>query len=266
MWSLHDRFEGSVDETTCSSEIESFATCGQLLPVVGRRLVGDANYEVELIYGARRLFAARKLDKPLAVEIRELTDREGIIIMDIENRQRKDLTAYERGVGFAHWLRVGLFDSQEALAKDLGISAAQISRLLRLAQLPAVILDAFAVPLVIRESWALNISEALCDPDRRSVTIKKARSIAAVTPRPPPREVYRQLLTAAIRGRKVRSTSHDEAVKDTNGEQLFRIRYYQDSVALIFSRRNLTDELLFFIREAVVSVLTRVMVADLRPS
>lgn len=65
MWSLHDRCDRHVNEETCRAEIESFATHGQLVPAPGRLLRDDPDHEVELIYGARRLFVARHLNRPL---------------------------------------------------------------------------------------------------------------------------------------------------------------------------------------------------------
>jgi ParB family chromosome partitioning protein len=109
MWDMHDRLESHITEATCRSEIQSCAKHGQLVPVMGRKLHGDPDFDVELIYGARRLFVARHLNMPLSVELRELTDRAGLIAMDIENRVRKDISPYERGMSYSRWLRSGLF-------------------------------------------------------------------------------------------------------------------------------------------------------------
>src|SRR5688572_27296988 len=84
VWNLHDRFTSEVNEQTCRAEIDSFSMHGQLVPVLGRRLTDDPDHEIELIYGARRLFAARHLKMPLLVELRDVSDREGLIAMDIE--------------------------------------------------------------------------------------------------------------------------------------------------------------------------------------
>src|SRR5690242_15233583 len=92
MWDLHDRLEGELDEAGCRDEIESMRKHGQLVPVLARALRGDPDYDFELIYGARRLWVARHLNRPVEVEVREMTDREAIIAMDVENRQRKDLS------------------------------------------------------------------------------------------------------------------------------------------------------------------------------
>ena len=146
MWSLHDRCDRHVNEQTCRAEIESFETRGQLVPALGRPLRDDPDHDVELIYGARRLFVARHLNRSLLVDVREMSDREAIVAMDVENRQRTDISSYERGVSYARWLRNGHFGSQEDIARALRISSSQVSRLLRLAKLPSVILGAFTSP------------------------------------------------------------------------------------------------------------------------
>ena len=59
MWALHDRLEDYVTAASCKAEIESFQKHGQLVPALGRALKGNPDYDIELIYGARRLFVAR---------------------------------------------------------------------------------------------------------------------------------------------------------------------------------------------------------------
>src|SRR5690348_8381159 len=95
MWDLHDRLESYLSPANCRAEIDSFLRHGQLIPAVGRPIKGDPDFDVEVVCGARRLFVARHLNKPLLVELREMTDREVIIAIDIENRQRTDISPYE---------------------------------------------------------------------------------------------------------------------------------------------------------------------------
>src|SRR5689334_1689624 len=110
VWSLHSRADECLTEESCKTEIESFEKHGQLVPVLGRRIRDNSNYDIELIYGARRLFVACYLNQPLRVDVRTISDRDGIIAMDLENRLRKDISAYERGASYARWLRDGHFD------------------------------------------------------------------------------------------------------------------------------------------------------------
>src|SRR5262245_40063136 len=98
MWDYHDRLGDEITSSSCASWIESMKRHGQKQPVLGRRIAGKGDYEFELIFGARRLFAARSLGIELTVELRELDDRAALIEMDIENRVRRDISPYERGM------------------------------------------------------------------------------------------------------------------------------------------------------------------------
>ncbi|MET0660526.1 MAG: ParB N-terminal domain-containing protein, partial [Steroidobacteraceae bacterium] len=61
VWKLHNRRQESITELTCKAEIEAFIAHGQFVPALGRPLHDDPDHEIELIYGARRLFVARHL-------------------------------------------------------------------------------------------------------------------------------------------------------------------------------------------------------------
>lgn len=255
MWPLHDRLECHVNEETCRSEIESFSRQGQLVPVLGRPLRGDLEYDVELIYGARRLFVARHINKPLLVEIRELGDRDALIAMDIENRQRTDISPYERGLSYARWLRSGHFKTQDEIARALRVSSSQVSRLLKLARLPSVIIGAFNGPLEICEGWGLSLIDALDDPKKRDATLRKARAICSSSAALPAREVYRELLRASVLGAKPKSRTHDEVIKDVHGAALFRIRQQRNSIALVLPVEKMQARVLDDIRRTLASML-----------
>lgn len=258
MWDLHDRMDAGLSEKMCRGEIESFSSQGQLVPALGRRLKGSADYDVELICGARRLFVARHINRDLTVELREMSDREALIAMDAENRLRVDISPYERGMSYARWLRSGHFQSQEDIARGLKISAAQVSRLLKLARLPAIVVDAFPSPLDIHESWGLQLSEILDDPLRRQQAIQHARAISAQTPRPPGKEVFRQLLASGAKGQRPKANSRDEVVKDDRGRPLFRIRQLRNSVALLLPATRVSARTLSLIRQSLSSVMSSV--------
>ncbi len=260
MWALHDRLDSHLTEETCKAEIDSFCRHGQLIPVLGRALHGDPSYDVELVYGARRLFVARHLNKPLKVQLRDMSDKDAIIAMDIENRQRKDISPYERGLSYAQWLRSGYFASQDDIARALKVSSSQVSRLLKLARLPSVIVAAFASPSEICEGWGLDIIEALDDPMRRQATVDAARAMAKATRRYPAREVYQQLLTASARGRKLKIRTHDEVVKDANGSPLFRIRQQSSSIALVLPMEKVSASMLEVIRRSISGILQHTFV------
>jgi ParB family transcriptional regulator, chromosome partitioning protein len=266
MWDFHDRLDMHVNEETCKCEIESFERHGQLIPVLGRRLRADATHDIELIYGARRLFVAQFLNKPLLVKICDVTDKEAIIAMDIENRQRRSVSPYEQGLAYAEWLRAKHFDSQDDLAKALRISSSQVSRLLKIARLPAVIINAFGSPLDVREGWGLDLSAALDDPIKKPALIEKARSVACKSARPVAAEVYRQLIASAVSGRPPKKPSHDEIVKGDGGAPLFRVHHQRNTIAVLLPVETASAFVMNDVKKALVEILQRHRVAASRYS
>ena len=256
MWDYHDRLETQLNEQRCRAEIDSIARHGQLVPVLGRRLSNDPDYDVELIFGSRRLFVARHLNMPLRVELRELGDREALAAMDIENRLRQDISPYERGVSYARWLRAGHFKSQDDIARALRVSGSQVSRLLKLAHLPAIVIDAFGDPVNICETWGLDLMEALEDSSRRQPTLRRAREIASGKDRPPARDVYQQLLAIRAGVRKLVAKTRDDVIKDNFGNPLFRMRRLRGAVSLILPIERLSGDSVQRVCRAVAEVLS----------
>lgn len=255
-WHMHERLEEYISEKSCEAEISSFREHGQLVPLIGRRIAGDPLHDIEIICGLRRLFVARHINKPLAVELRELSDSECFIAMDMENRQRKDVSPYERGLSYARWLRTTHFKSQDDLARALKISAPQVSRLLKLSRLPSVIVNAFPSAAEIREGWGGEISDALDDAVRRQSIIRTARALAETHPRPAAQDVFRHLIiSSSATGRKPRMGSHDQVVKGDNGVVLFRMRHQINSVALILPLDKISTRALQDIQSAVANIM-----------
>jgi len=91
MWEMHDRAAELLTADACRDVIRSFKEHGQALPALGRQAKNIPGIDVELIYGARRLYAAQHLNVKLAVEIVEIDDDEAIQRMYIENAHRADL-------------------------------------------------------------------------------------------------------------------------------------------------------------------------------
>ncbi|HWW21259.1 MAG TPA: ParB/RepB/Spo0J family partition protein [Steroidobacteraceae bacterium] len=255
VWALHDRLDDYVNEESCKAEIESFAAHGQLVPTLGRALRNDPDYDVEIIYGARRLFVAQHLGVALKVELREMSDREAIVAMDIENRHRKDISAYERGRTYQRWLRAMHFASQDDIARALNVSSSQVSRLLKLSQLPSVIVAAFASPLDIREGWGIELYRAWHEKGLQGLMAQRARAIAERVPRLSAAEVYERLLAPPGGGLVIRAQRRDEVVRSAEGALLFRIRHQRKVVALLVPAASIVPKNLDRVRRALSEIL-----------
>jgi ParB family transcriptional regulator, chromosome partitioning protein len=254
VWTMHDRIEEHITEESCANEIKSFAAHGQLIPAVGRPIRDKSGHDVEIICGARRLFVARHLNVPLRVDLQEMSDRQAIVAMDLENRHRKDVSAYERGLSYSHWLRGQFFSSQDDLARALNVSASQVSRLLKLTQLPSVVLSAFPSPMAIRECWGLNLYRAWQDPQLRSCLALRARALVT-SPCIDAEKVYMRLMAPSGKRAAPRHASHDEVVRSSEGAPLFRIRRHRGFVALLVPVERISEAVLKRIRLAIAEEL-----------
>jgi ParB family chromosome partitioning protein len=96
--------------------------------------------------------------------------------MHTENRHRKDLSAYERGMFYGRLLQEGLFKNPRELSMRLGVSASDVSRTLFLARLPGEVTDILHSPLELAIHDAHKLRPAL-EADPQGV-IDRARKIA----------------------------------------------------------------------------------------
>lgn len=259
MWSMHDRLGDEIDLKTCRSLLKSMQQHGQKQPVLGRLAPEGAEYEVELIYGARRLFSARHLGIDLMVEIRDMDNRTALIEMDIENRVRSDISPYERGMSYRRWLRAGFFSNQSEIAKCVGVSEAQVSRLLRYSELPTAIIAAFPSPREIREEWAVALAKRSRDEHFRAGMIRRARTCRAQTEPLSAQRVY-DIIARDRATKVVEQKSRDEIVKDSNGRPLLRIAFHAKTVHLVVSREKVSKETL----QKLKQVLSETLQEDLR--
>ncbi|HZF30840.1 MAG TPA: ParB/RepB/Spo0J family partition protein [Gammaproteobacteria bacterium] len=236
MWDCHDRLQDDLTDVSCRDVIESFSRDGQKLPVLARPRKAGGDFEHELIYGARRLFAARHLNVKLLARVSDIDDRAALVEMDIENRLRRNISPYERGMSFRAWLRDRYFQSQDELAGTLGLSTAQVSRLLRFAELPTALVTAFLDPRDIRESWAVALAERCAEPPAKSKLVAFARSLTRWRDRPTDaQQVYKLLIDCDDR-QLSRVRRRDEIVRSDQGAPLFRVSYRHNGLHVVIPR------------------------------
>lgn len=133
MWARHNRDYALLTEENCRDLIDGIKAQGQQeFPAIVRRLE-DAEHEFEVICGARRHFAVSWLrgnNYPqfrYLVEVRDLTDEEAFRLADIENRDREDISDYERAVDYAEAIRLYYGGAQKAMAERLEVSPPWLS-------------------------------------------------------------------------------------------------------------------------------------------
>lgn len=184
MWARHNRAYELLSEENCRDLIDSIRAQGQQeFPAIVRRLPTGQGAEYEVICGARRHFAIswlRANNYPqfrYLIEVRDLTDEEAFRLADIENRDRADLSDYERARDYLSALDLYYGGKQKSMAARLEVSEAWLSRYLYLARLPAVIVEAWPQITEIKELHARSVRPLLNDAEDK--VLAEAKAIAA---------------------------------------------------------------------------------------
>ena len=184
MWERHNRDYALLTPENCRDLIDGIKAQGQQeFPAIVRRLDGE-DHDFEVICGARRHFAVswlRANNYPqfrYLVEVRDLTDEEAFRLADIENRDREDISDYERAVDYAQAIKLYYGGQQKAMAERLEVSPPWLSRYLTLAKLPEEIIKAFANRRDIRERHARALKPLLSNPEQAAAILEEASFLA----------------------------------------------------------------------------------------
>ena len=171
MWDRHNRAYDLLTEENCRDLIDG-------IRIVRRK--GDA-YEV--ICGARRHFAVSWLRAnnytqfKYLIDVRDLTDEEAFRLADIENRDREDISDYERAIDYADAIKRYYGGKQKAMAARLEVSPPWLSRYLALADLPGDVVKAFTSIRDIKERHARDLKPLLARPETGQLVLEEARAI-----------------------------------------------------------------------------------------
>lgn len=186
MWERHNRAYGLLTEENCRDLIDGLLSQGQQeFPAIVRRLPGEDGPRWEVICGARRHFAIswlRANNYPqfrYLVEERDLTDEEAFRLADIENRDREDISDYERATDYLKAVAAYYHGNQSLMAERLQISAGWLSRYLALARMDAAVVAAFASIRELKELHARVLRPLLADPASSGAVLAEARALAA---------------------------------------------------------------------------------------
>lgn len=235
MWVGHNRDYSALDVENCADLIESLRAQGrQEVPAIVRRLAAGDSHDYEIVCGARRHWSViwlRAHDRPeirFLIEPRELTDEEAFRVADLENRNRRDLSDYERAKDYARAVDLYYEGNQARMVERLQVSKSWLSRYLELARLPDEVRAAFGSPHAIGISHAASLAPVLKHPTRRAPVLARAGEVAAEqsermqrgNPPLPPAAVLRQILALEASPRPVGNTT---IVRDATGASLFSV-------------------------------------------
>ena len=185
MWAHHNRAYELLNEDNCRDLIDSIKSQGQQeFPAIVRRKHAPGGVEYEVVCGARRHFAVswlRSHNYPqyrYLVEVRDMTDEEAFRLADVENRDREDISDFERARDYAVALEQYYGGRQKAMAERLEVSEGWLSRYLALARLPEVVVAAYASIRDIKELHARVLKPLLADPKVARSVLEAARELA----------------------------------------------------------------------------------------
>ena len=122
------------DEAKISDLSESIRMHGMIQPIIVRPAASGEGYEI--VAGERRWRAARGADlRKVPCLVRNLTDRENMLISIIENMQREDLNPIEEALAF-HEMAESYQLTQAEIAQSVGKSRPYVANAVRLLKLP----------------------------------------------------------------------------------------------------------------------------------
>lgn len=180
MWERHNRAYDLLTEENCRDLIDGIRAQGrQEFPAIVRRT--ETGYEV--ICGARRHFAVSWLNANnypqfrYLIEVRDLTDEEAFRLADIENRDREDISDYERAVDYADAIERYYGGKQKAMAARLEVSPPWLSRYLAMVDLPQDVIRAYATVRDIKERHARDLKPLLAKPESAQTVLEEARAL-----------------------------------------------------------------------------------------
>ena len=179
-WRFHNRTAAWYTRDRCQDLIESIVKDGQLEPALARRVVGEADYDFELIFGMRRRFACESTGQKLRIRVVEADDARAAVLMHIENADRQDITPMERAISFLAQAEGKVFATQEAMAEALGVSKGQVAKMIKAAGLlkHASIAALFPDRSVVPVEQAYKLAALMERPGAKDVVLKSAQTLA----------------------------------------------------------------------------------------
>lgn len=125
---IADRFDGEYDGTAIEEIVSSMRERGQIVPGLVRPREGGG---YQIVFGRRRLAAAKALGIRFRAIVRELTDEQAIVFQGEENTNRNDLSFIEK-CAFALSLESAGY-RRDIICASLATGKSHISEMLRIA-------------------------------------------------------------------------------------------------------------------------------------
>ena len=135
-WKFHNRDNAWLNPEKCADLISSIRKNEQQLPIIARKIENDPDGKTwEIIAGRRRWYSCKYLKKHVRLKAVSSDDRECAIIMNLENKDRADISEFEDSISYRQQFDAGLFDSQNEMSEALGLNKSKLSKMLAAAKI-----------------------------------------------------------------------------------------------------------------------------------
>ncbi|AOF98583.1 ParB/RepB/Spo0J family partition protein [Sphingobium sp. RAC03] len=185
VWTGNARHYNHLTEENCRELIDSIlAEGGQKVPAVVRRIDNDPDHDFEVIAGTRRHWSISWLrrnsypEMQFVAQVVALDDEAAFRLADLENRARKDVSDLERARNYTAALRQHYGNHMTRMADRLKVSKGWLSKMLKVAALPDVVVSAFASPDDIQLKPAYALAQLFDDKARAATITSAAKQIA----------------------------------------------------------------------------------------
>lgn len=150
---IRDRFDGAYDADRLQDLVQSMREHGQTTPGLVRPMAGAAG-KFQIVFGRRRLAAAKLLGVKFRAIVRDLTDEQAIVIQGEENANRDDLSFIEKCVFALSQEEAGF--KRDVICASLATGKSHVSEMLQIAKVfPKAVLEGIgAAPETGRRRWA----------------------------------------------------------------------------------------------------------------
>ena len=209
-WKFANRMKEFVNEESCSDLINSIRSSGQKIPVIARKYPKSDKYEI--ICGIRRLYACNTLKTPILTAIVDVDDKEALLIMDVENRSRLDISPYERAIDYKNWIDCGIYKNYKEIQQQTGIKKSWFSQLMALSEIHQDIVDIFGNPKNLKQKWGYTLRTLCKDKENETKILEAVKKLKYKTYQP--RTIYSKLLKACSVDNNIQSD--ETIIRDSN--------------------------------------------------
>jgi ParB family chromosome partitioning protein len=259
--SIIDRYDPAYDELAIEDITRSMQERGQNVPGLVRPIVGKEGV-FQIVYGRRRLAAAKRLGIKFKAAVRELTDEQAVIIQGEENTAREDLSFIEKCT-FAFAQEQAGF-KRDIICSSLSTTKSHLSEMIKIASaIPRdVLLRIGAAPEIGRPRWVDLLGAWEANP--QSPILADQLLAQATVSELPSRERFAALAKALkAKANTTTDTPQRSAELRSKGVTIATVNYAKSGVKLNFTKSVPTEFVDFILarieslHEDYVSQMTR---------